>query len=120
MTGLGATPQERTCSECGEGYIAHRAHGDFCSRACRRVWNNRRSVRGAELYDLVMALRFDRAMATKFKVWKLICRMASGFRDEDERERTGRQSWRAPHEIIARHPYLRADVLANNVAGARR
>ena len=63
---------------------------DFCRPQCRRAFNNRRAVRGAELYDLVMAHRFDRATARDLGVLALINRAASIFREEDRRERGGR------------------------------
>lgn len=108
-----AAAGNRTCLECGRPYAPRRAAmpGDFCSAACRAAWNNRRAVRGAELYDLFMALRFDRDRAKQLKVWRLLNRMAAGFRDEDVADRGGRPSWRPPHKVIERRPYLRADVL---------
>ena len=75
------------------------------------VFNNRRAKRGAELYDLFMALRHDRATATLFKVWRLLNRLAALFREEDRLGRDGRRSWRHPAAIIERRPYLKADVL---------
>lgn len=111
------------CLECGGEFSAHPTlakHAEFCSPACRKAFNNRRMVRGAELYDLIMALRCDRKAATAFKVWKMICRMISDFRSEDDRERAGRHSWRHPRVVLARHPYLSAIVLTNNIAGNRR
>lgn len=102
---------EAACLECGRPYEAGSQRSDFCGSPCRLAWNNRRLQRGAEFYDLVVALRFDRATATRLKVWRLINRLASIFRDEDRREREGRASWRPPAAIIERRPYLRADVL---------
>lgn len=100
---------ERTCLECGAAYAPRQPHGEFCSDPCRQAWNNRRMIRGAELYDLFMALRFDRSVATAFKVWRLLNRMASIFRDADRRERAGRPSWRSPREVLLRRPYLLAE-----------
>lgn len=101
----------RTCCECGTAYEAVKVEAAFCSEPCRKAWNNRRAVRGAELYDLFMALRFDRQTATLLKVWKLLNRLAAIYRAEDKRDRAGRLSWRAPAAILERRPYLRADVL---------
>lgn len=117
---LDATPAARICAECAETYTSGKAHADFCSAACRKAWNNRRALRGAELYDLLMALRYDRAAASKLKVWRAVCRLASGFRDDDLAARAGRQSWRDPREILERRPYLLATTVARNVAGRRR
>ncbi|WP_426315686.1 hypothetical protein ACN9MF_12940 [Methylobacterium fujisawaense] len=97
------------CLECGRPFAAAVSGAEFCGPACRMVFNNRRARRGAELYDLFMALRHDRATATLFKVWRLLNRLAAIFRDEDRQERDGRKSWRDPATIIARRPYLKAE-----------
>lgn len=101
----------RTCQECGGPLASPQATAEFCAIACRKAFNNRRAIRGAELYDLFMALRHDRAVATLFKVWRLLNRLAAGFREEDRRDREGRKSWRSPAEILARRPYLAAERL---------
>jgi hypothetical protein len=103
----------RICSECGVEFRAAMKHADFCGTACRKLFNNRRLTRGAELYDLIMVLRFDRGPAQLLKVWNLICRLASEYRAEDQRERAGRKSWRSAREIIDRRPYLAGTVVAN-------
>lgn len=104
---------KRTCPECGESHEAHRADADFCSGPCRKAFNNRRLVRGAELYDLMMVLRHERGVAKALGVWRLVCRLTQGYRDEDVRERAGRPSWRPARKVIARHPYLDATVVSN-------
>lgn len=96
----------RACLECGRPFSASVSGAEFCGPVCRMVFNNRRTRRGAELYDLFMALRHDRATATAFKVWRLLNRLAAGFRAEDVSERDGRRSWRAPAAILARRPHL--------------
>jgi hypothetical protein len=101
----------RICCDCGRGFETTCADADFCAAECRKAFNNRRLTRGAEIYDLLMALRYQRGAAKALGVWKLLCRMTASFRAEDERERAGRQSWRSPSQVLARHPSLRADVL---------
>lgn len=108
---------QHSCLECGAHYAPQSARADFCGTPCRRAWNNRRMVRGAELYDLFMATRFNRELVGPMKLWRLLNRIAAIFRDEDNAERAGRASWRPPQEIIERRPYLRADYL---VQGKRR
>lgn len=66
--------------------------------------------RGAELFDLVMALRYEREEATKHKVWRMINRMAAKFRDEDKSERAGRRSWQRLRTVLERHVRLVAHV----------
>lgn len=56
----------------------------FCSDACRHRHKNRRKLRGAELYDLFMTMRFDRAAAKEHQVWAVMCRMASQWNEEDK------------------------------------
>lgn len=93
---------EHTCRECGRSYKSLRADGEFCQTKCRSAWNNRRAIRGAELYDLFMALRFERGVATKLGVWKLICRMAWWWKDQDAKERAGRKSYAEPATAVKR------------------
>lgn len=105
----------RCCQECG-GALARPAapsgqRVDFCCAACRKAFHNRRMKRGAELYDLFMAIRFDRSAATALKLWRIINRLASRFRAEDARQRAGRLSWTPPAEILARNPSLKAEIV---------
>lgn len=86
---------KRVCSECGSTFEAKRAHGEFCATECRKVYNNRRATRGAELYDLVMKMRFDRASAKDEGTWSMICSLASAYNDADKAKRNGRRSWDA-------------------------
>lgn len=95
------------CLECGTQFAAARGR-EFCTSACRQRWNNRRMQRGAELYDLYMAHRFDRANAQALGVFQAVNRMASNFHTEDAAERAGRRSWRATRAVLEERPYLRA------------
>lgn len=101
----------RICTECGVEHMANVKHADFCGTECRRAFNNRRMVRGAELYDLFMALRYDRPLAKALGVWRLMCRMAMGWRAEDVEVRAGRRSWRPAGQVIERHTYLAATAV---------
>lgn len=58
-----------------------------------------------------MIMRYDRPAAQLWAVWKLICRMAQAFRDEDLEQRAGRKSWRSPRTLVERHAYLQATVV---------
>ena len=73
-------------------------------------------TRGAELYDLWMTLRYDRPLAQAYGVWKLLCRLAWQYRDEDNARRNGRKSWRSPRAILDRNPSLRATVVHRKAA----
>lgn len=100
-----ASLRVHACLECGAGTTAK---GDFCSVACRTGFNNRRKARGAEMYDLYMAHRFDRDNAQALGVFQAINRLASDFRQEDKARRAGRRSWRNPRDVLAERPYLKA------------
>ncbi|NUR12322.1 MAG: transcriptional regulator [Bradyrhizobium sp.] len=92
------------CLECGGD---RSAKAEFCSASCRTDFNNRRKARGAELHDLFMAHRFDRANAQALGVLQAMNRMASIWREEDKARRDSRRSWRATREVLEERPYLR-------------
>jgi len=97
------------CLECGRRFTRLPFQGrEFCSTPCRQNWNNRRLQRGAELYDLYMAHRFERAEAKNLGVFQAINRLASDYRAEDRERRSGRRSWRKPRTVIAERPYLKS------------
>jgi hypothetical protein len=97
---------EETCLECGAAKIGKYRHAVFCGASCRMVWNTRRSRRGAELYDLFMAFRFERETARALNLQSALNRLASVFRAEDADERLNRKSWQAPAAVLERRPYL--------------
>lgn len=99
------TNRVRACLECGAD---HRCKGDFCSTACRHDFNNRRKARGAELYDLYMAHRFERGLAKQLGVFQAINRLASNYREEDKARRAGRRSWRSPRVVLEERPFLKS------------
>lgn len=86
--------RKRTCIECGEVFTSPKPHAEFCCQPCRKEFNNRRAMRGAQLYDLFMTMRFDRQAAADNHVWSTLCSVASAFRDSDKSARGGRRSWR--------------------------
>lgn len=47
---------ERKCSECGTT-AKMQGRGEFCSTPCRKKFNNRRMLCGAELYDQTLVVR---------------------------------------------------------------
>ena len=78
------------CRECG----AETAGGTFCTGpTCRSAWHNRRKARGAEVYDVLMAMRFERDKAKAEGLFTTLCTLASVYRDGDNHEREGRPSW---------------------------
>jgi hypothetical protein len=114
------TQKPGKCRECGKTYIGRRATRAFCCAGCRRAFNNRRLLRGADFYDLVMAMRFDRVNAADEGTWTLLCKMAAAFKAEDNRERDGRKSWDNVAAVWARNLHLEAMVIGTNIGPARR
>lgn len=107
---------KKICVECGQGFGAHprfAQHAEFCSTKCRREHNNRRMTRGAVVFDLLMAARYERKLANRLKLWRQLCRLAMDFRREDHAERNSRKSWRDPRTVLAERPYLNAIVVAD-------
>jgi hypothetical protein len=94
------------CRECGKdaGKAPAGRSKFFCSTPCRQAWNNRRRDRGAELYDLFMAMRYDRDAAKDADAWTKMCRMAQLFHEEDQR--AGRRSYRKIAEVLQDRPDL--------------
>jgi hypothetical protein len=84
----------------------------FCSHACGTTWNNRRKTRGAEAYDIVMSMRFDRPNAKMLKAWTLLCRMASQWNHEDQE--AGRRSFGTLAEVMDRN--VRYNVVRGRVS----
>ena len=98
------------CLECGGAFTPRAVPGnhqpEFCSNACRSLFNNRRKRRGAEFYDLIMAHRFEREEAQQLRVLSKINRLASIYRQQDKDARSARRSWRKANEVIGERPYL--------------
>jgi hypothetical protein len=108
------------CRECGASFEAHRLTAEFCGSKCRSSFHNRRSRRGADLFDLFMCLRFDRSVGEESGAWSLMCRMAASFKAEDDRDRGGRRSWDDIRKVKARNVCLVGTRVAENAAGLRR
>lgn len=92
----------KTCMECGRQMPQKvRRQGSepkFCGSTCRKTFNNRRMTRGAEMFDYVMSGRFERD--THGGLWRpVLSQMATRFRDQDKRDRNGRQSWHTPDPL---------------------
>lgn len=99
-----AKKQQCLCRECGAP--VDRDDALFCSGVCRQAFNNRRLQRGAQLYDLFMALRFNRPLASSLGLWSILCRLASEWRSLDQVERAGRQSWQDPRRFLEKNPWV--------------
>jgi hypothetical protein len=91
------------CRECGKPLDGKRKGAVFCGAEHRKTWNNRRMVRGAEMYDLFMANRYEREKANGEKAWTHLTNLARAYRDADIALRDGRQSWNL-REALERLP----------------
>jgi hypothetical protein len=97
----------RLCRECGtplDGDATKRKQ--YCGNACRKTFNNRRAERGALMYDLFMAVRYDRSRAADLQLWSKLCRYAEDCREKDVAERNGRASYLPAREVLDRNPSL--------------
>lgn len=100
----------RACQECGKPLAAHKdPRSIFCSGPCRMTWNNRRGSRGSDIYDLVMAWRYERPVCKALGLFTLLCRMARVWHEEDKHERDGRRSYTDPDTALSRATKYRAD-----------
>lgn len=98
--------RNRECKECGCRFDTNVADAKNCSVSCRKAWNNRKAVRGAELYDFVMLRRFGDAAVRGGKkedgkgsrayaneCLALLDALAAGYYEADKERRGGRQSY---------------------------
>lgn len=110
----GAAGSGRRCLECDaplERSPGQHVEAQFCCTPCRKRWNNRRMERGAQLYDLFMAHRFQRGEAAEAGALRAMNRLASKWRLEDLTQRGGRRSWRRLNDVLGAMPWLNATVL---------
>src|SRR5260221_792847 len=105
------------CRECGVRFQAHRPSREFCCTKCRQTFHNRAASRGAEIFHVLMAMRFDRAKATAAGAYKLLCRMAAAFKAEDHRAPPGRASWDDIERDKPRNDPLLATIVDDRAAG---
>lgn len=103
--------QVRCCRECSSPLAAPsstgsnrpkkaRDHAKFCSTKCKTDWNNRRKSRGADIYDLWMAMRYCREEAKVLGVWKEMCRLSEQWNAEDKA--AGRVTFEQPAVVLTR------------------
>lgn len=103
-----ARARVHACLDCGNDMPSSHAAFEFCGPRCRDRWNNRRRLRGAELYDLYMAHRFERRLSAVLGLFQAINRLAAIWREEDRMRRDGRRSWRKAEDVLGDKPHLKA------------
>ena len=96
---------KQTCLNCGIEFDKKPGkgrHAVFHATSCRKAWNNRRAVRGAELYDIWMLHRYDREAGKEANTLTIMANLARAYHDADEALREGRASY--DREAIKRLP----------------
>lgn len=89
-----------TCRECSDKYEAQKAASKFCGSKCRKTFNNRRALRGAQIYDMMMGLRFDRKGAADAGLdYTAVCALVKKFADQDGKKKT----YTAPGDFMNEH-----------------
>jgi hypothetical protein len=81
------------CLECGVAFQPKKPHAEFCCESCRKAWHNRRMKRGAEIYDVVMTMRYNRDYAQKKGLTVLLVDLISAYQAADKVNRQGRRSY---------------------------
>lgn len=87
------------CLECGSDTGAPSRRGmpkRFCCPEHKRAFNIRRANRGAEAYDLIRAIRRDRALAQELDLWTELCRLDTLWEDEDRAAGRVTKSYKPP------------------------
>jgi len=102
-TAPAAETRARECQECGADLSDRHRSVRFCGPAHRLAFKNRRYRRGAELYDLKMAERFERGHPRSKHLLSIMNRLCAQWRDEDFARRGGRKSWGDWVEWLARN-----------------
>lgn len=93
------------CSECGKEFRKKAYNSEFCGGACRRVFNNRRAVRGAILYDLTMLDIKGKHENVRARIEALITEWLSAD------AKAGRaRTWQHPNGVLSATHYLTAIV----------
>ena len=76
--------EERRCLETGELLPPNMHPGArFLTNEAKVAWGNRRKTRGAALYDMFMAFRYNRPLAKKLHLFGQMCKLAAEWHAED-------------------------------------
>lgn len=89
------------CSECGKEFRRRQYNAEFCGGTCRRVFNNRRAVRGAALYDLLMLRGMVKDDKQRANVERLLGELYVKWDSEDARPGLPRKrTWQRPFNVF--------------------
>jgi len=94
------------CSNCGAEFEPRAANQQFCNPNCRKEWNNRRASRGTVLYDMMMAMRYERdGELSESDLRKLMATVAADWHQQDLAD--GRErSWGSVVEWLRLNPWV--------------
>jgi hypothetical protein len=90
----------RECRECGASLAGRHHRTKFCDSGCKEAFNSRRWSRGTEIYDFVMAWRYEREHQKE--TLTTVTALLRSYRDEDQKSRDGRKSWFPYEEAMAK------------------
>lgn len=97
----------RPCLECQKP-LDRRGKGDFCTNACKAAFHNRRTKRGALVYDVTMLMHLE---PEKFPTYrKRLDKQLAAWAEEDKkagRTRTTRRPSDVTVDLIADYEVFR-------------
>lgn len=96
-----------SCCECNEPFRGRQYNSEFCGYTCRRVFNNRRALRGAMLYDLQMLLRAPTAASSSETVSARIEALMRQW-DQEDLKAGRKRSWKRASTVLTETHYLTA------------
>lgn len=89
---------KRTCLECKSAFVSRQFGAEFCCSGCRSTFNNRRTQRGAMLYDLMMMERVGDPAFAQLRLGDRAERLMTAFVAEDQK--AGRKrSYKTPLDV---------------------
>lgn len=83
------------CLECGKPTPNAK---EYCDAKCRSAFHNRRTKRGAILYDVAMIQASEPKAYQQHNMGARVKRLIAGWQREDE-ARQGRRTWTKPFEV---------------------
>ena len=98
---------KRICLECKAEFLSRQYSSEFCCAGCRSTFNNRRTQRGAMLYDLMMMERVDDKDFARLHLENRVEMLMAAFVADDLKEKRKR-SYKTPLDVnVATAAYCR-------------
>lgn len=96
------------CAECAKEFRRRAYNAEFCGGTCRRVFNNRRALRGALLYDLTMLAEMASNEAVRDDANRRREFLLKAWRKEDDRGGIRKRTWQRANGV--KHLIRQADT----------